>query len=85
MSVVIKRPELPDGSNRDIDIIDFSKSRDALLRVIKKNKDPSITAIKGSYGTGKSVLLNYLRKKTKDKYVHFDSWGYMNKQDLWEG
>lgn len=89
--VNVKRPELLKESNRDFDFFDFQSKAKNLYNSLKSDMAPTVTVLIGDYGTGKSVLLNEVRKLTKQsktseksKWVFFECWQYPDKRDLWE-
>lgn len=91
MKDIIKNPELLKESNRDFDFFDFEKYTKSLLKSLKAYSSPTVTTLIGGYGTGKSVLLNEVRKlslqskaKPPAKWVFFECWQYPDKRDLWE-
>lgn len=91
MKDIVKNPELLKESNRDFDFFDFSIYAKNLLKSLKAYSTPTVTTIIGGYGTGKSVLLNEVRKLTTQsktkypaKWVFFECWQYPDKRDLWE-
>lgn len=91
MKDIIKNPELLKESNREFDFFDFTKYAKNLLKSLKAYSSPTVTTIIGGYGTGKSVLLNEVRKlsvqsknKHPAKWVFFECWQYPDKRDLWE-
>lgn len=91
MNKLVKRPELLKESNRDFDFFSFDKYARNLHNNLKSNNTPTVTTLVGEYGTGKSVLLNEVKKltdesksKTTPKWVFFECWQYPDKRDLWE-
>ncbi|HRN90062.1 MAG TPA: P-loop NTPase fold protein [Candidatus Saccharibacteria bacterium] len=91
MKDIIKSPELLKESNRDFDFFSFDKYAKNLHNNLKSNTTPTVTTLVGAYGTGKSVLLNEVKKltdeskaKNKPKWVFFECWQYPDKRDLWE-
>lgn len=92
MSNPIKNASLLQETNRDFDFFDFEQSSKNLYSILQSNDKPSVTALIGGYGTGKSVLLNETRKLSdtrsrgkSPKWVVFECWQYPDKNDLWEG
>jgi len=91
MSDYLKSPDLLKEHNRDFDFFDYSSYAKNLHHSINASESPSVTTLIGGYGTGKSVLLNEVRKitakkkgKNKPKWVVFECWQYPDKRDLWE-
>jgi hypothetical protein len=91
MENLVKRPELLKESNRDFDFFDFETHAKNLYDSLESDITPTVTVLVGSYGTGKSVLLNEVNKlsdktkaKSKPKWVLFECWQYPDKSDLWE-
>lgn len=91
MSDLIKNPDLLKESNRDFDFFNFDKYARNLHNNLKSSSIPTVTTLVGEYGTGKSVLLNEVKKltdeskaKDKPKWVFFECWQYPDKKDLWE-
>jgi len=91
MNEFMKRPELLKESNRDFDFFNFDKYAKNLHSSLKSNTTPTVITLIGGYGTGKSVLLNEVKKltnnsksKNKPKWVFFECWQYPDKRDLWE-
>ncbi len=91
MSNVLKNPELLKETNREFDFFDFQSHAKNLFKTIESLNGPNVTTLIGSYGSGKSVLLNevaILSKKSKSKkqpkWIFFECWQYPDKKDLWE-
>ena len=91
MEEIFKNPELLKESNRDFDFFSFEEYAKNLHNNLKSNTFPAVTTLVGEYGTGKSVLLNEVKKltdestaKNKPKWVFFECWQYPDKKDLWE-
>ena len=91
MSDILKRPELLKEANREFDFFSFDEYARSLHNNLKSTTTPSVTALVGKYGSGKSVLLNEVRKlteeskaKNKARWVFFECWQYPDKRDLWE-
>lgn len=88
----LKRPELLNEANREFDFFDFNTYAKNLHKSLRSSVGPAVTLLIGGYGTGKSVLLNEVKKisdqsqaKHKPKWVFFECWQYPDKRDLWEG
>lgn len=91
MNDLVKRPELLKESNRDFDFFNFDKYARNLYNNLKSTSTPTVTTLVGEYGTGKSVLLNEVKKltdeskaKNRPKWIFFECWQYPDKRDLWE-
>lgn len=91
MNNLLKRPELLKESNRDFDFFNFGKYAKNLYTNLRSSTAPTITTLVGEYGTGKSVLLNEVKRltdaskaKSKPKWIFFECWQYPDKRDLWE-
>lgn len=91
MSNFLKQPELLKESSRDLDFFSFDSYAKSLHNNLRSNTSPTVTTLVGKYGTGKSVLLNEVKKlteeskaKNKPKWVFFECWQYPDKRDLWE-
>jgi hypothetical protein len=87
----LKKPELLQETNRNYDLFSFEHYAHNLYKSITSGPGPAVITLVGGYGTGKSVLLNEVKKlsaqsklKNKPKWVFFESWQYPDKRDLWE-
>ena len=92
MRKFLKNPLLLQESSRDFDFFSFDDNAKNLYRTLSANSRPTVTTIIAPYGSGKSVLLNEVKKiseadnKGKDtKWIFFECWQYPDKRDLWEG
>jgi hypothetical protein len=90
MKSPIKQPELLKETNRDFDFFEFNQYAENLYDALRAENSPVVTTLVGSYGTGKSVLINEVRKlskkskKNSPKWIVFECWQYPDKGDLWE-
>lgn len=85
MSKVIKNPQLLKESYRSKDLFEFTQYAENLDSTLSSNESPTVTALIGDYGTGKTVLTNMVHKKHKGvKWLDFDAWKYPDKKNLWE-
>jgi hypothetical protein len=85
MSDVIKNHQMLQESYRQKDLFDFTQYADNLDSTLSSNKSPTVTALIGGYGTGKTVLTNMVHDKHPTvKWLDFDAWKYPDKKNLWE-
>lgn len=87
----IKDHSLLEERSDVIDSFGFGDYINNLSSKLDKINTPSVIAIIGRYGIGKSTMLHNLKLKRKntshlrEHWFEFDAWKYPNKKDLWEG
>lgn len=83
----IKNEETLKESHKVDDLLDFSQEKELFKRRINTINKPSIVALVGPFGTGKSTMLYQIQKEVRDteKWINFDAWKYPDRQNLWEG
>ncbi len=88
----VKNPALLDENCKVGDLLDFSAQIANLRARMNAITRPSIIALTGPYGIGKSTMLHEMQKQDEKgkaaktvKWVLFDAWKYPNRKDLWEG
>ncbi len=70
------------------DLFDFTSHIDTLKGKIENIPNKSLLGIVGSYGMGKSTLLEKVHQDLDSDgvlWVHFDAWKYPERTNLWEG
>lgn len=70
------------------DLFDFTGHAESLKGKIESLPNKSLLGVVGSYGMGKSTLLEKTHEiLTNDSviWVHFDAWKYPERTNLWEG
>lgn len=76
--------EIPNFENTDFestsDAFDHESFAQTLFRIVNDNAPPLTIGLFGSWGIGKSSIVNLLKHKLKDKkrfcYVYFNAWKY---------
>ena len=94
----LRRPISVDQSAKAIndtvksdDALDFQSYADAFYDLIENSTPPLTIGIYGEWGTGKSFILNLIKKKIEAKKnknlitVEFDAWTYNANEHLWIG
>jgi len=67
------------------DLLDFTEQIKSFTNRLSELSKPSIIALVGRFGSGKSTMLHQLKKESKDLWIEFDAWKYPDRKDLWEG
>lgn len=84
---IIRDPKLIREDYKVIDsLIEFELNQ--LESEVFQIEDTAVTALIGSYGSGKSTALYNLQNKDKDKdhiWFQFDAWRYPERKGLWDG
>jgi len=72
-------------SYNDQDFLDFSKAKDAFMKIIIGVKPPVTVGLYGSWGSGKSWMIEGLKQDLEKKnnlVVTFDAWKYRHENNL---
>lgn len=92
MTNYLKNSDILNETNREFDFFNFNDYAKNLYKSLRSSTGPIVTTLVGGYGTGKSVLLNEVKKlsdqsqaQNRPKWVFFECWQYPDKRDLWEG
>jgi hypothetical protein len=83
----IKNEDLLKESCKVDDLLDFSLEIAKFKKRIAVIEKPSVIALVGPFGIGKSTMLYQIEKEMnkKVKWVNFDAWKYPDRKNLWEG
>lgn len=83
----IKNEDILAEDYRVIDLFDFSSFQTKLKNEVDRLTKPSIVAIVGKFGIGKSTMLYNLSQcaEKNEKWIQFDAWKYPDRKNLWEG
>jgi hypothetical protein len=87
MAGFTKNSEVLEEKFQTEDLFGIQNYVNDLLVEVYDSPTISLYGIIGEYGTGKSVMLESLRRivATTNPTIHIDAWRYPDRRDLWEG
>jgi nucleoside-triphosphatase THEP1 len=83
----IKNPHLLEETPNIPDLMEWSNLKDPFKKKFKSIKKPSVIGIVGPFGSGKSTMLNNIKKEIandKNFWFEFEAWKYPERENLWE-
>lgn len=83
----VKNHSLLDETSEVEDLLGIESVCEKFTKKIDSIVKPSIVALIGSFGSGKSTMLNQIMiaRAKKEMWIEFDAWKYPDRKDLWEG
>ena len=84
----IKNEDLLREDSHIDDLLNFTDPINSFSNRLSEISKPSIIALVGRFGSGKSTMLHQIAKEkdeSKEIWIEFDAWKYPDRKDLWEG